>query len=164
MRRHPAEPANTSSHGKLLQGLHGVVIGVGVQYLDGGGELIARLGVPTPQAQRTSGDGLSPGSGPGLAALQVMVTGPARVLDRSGIAGVGDGGFRGTFPQPANILLSVRGVPALGALLAEFGGGGIAAGGTGGGTGPLGALGGPDQRSYGLVSDLFRCRDRRVWR
>ena len=50
----------------MFQGADGVGVGICPQDLQGGGELLARLGVAAPPAQRLSGDGLGAGGGPGL--------------------------------------------------------------------------------------------------
>ena len=113
---------------ELLQGAHRVGVGIGAQHVQGGGELLARLGEAAPHAQRPPGDDLGAGRRAGLAALQVIVAGTARVLDRRGVVGAGDGGFCGAFPQ----LRRQSGSPVLARVrVGELGGGGVAGGGAG---------------------------------
>ena len=90
-------PANTSS-GQLAQGADGVGVGVGAQDSQGGGELLARLGVPTRLAQGLPGRGLRPGRSPGFASVHVAEARAFSVLDCPVPLGASGSRNRGPLP------------------------------------------------------------------
>ena len=60
--------------------------------------MLAGFGVPSRMAQRAPGDGLGAGGAPDLPGPLVVIAGPARMLDRRGVVGIGDGGSCGPLP------------------------------------------------------------------
>src|SRR5207302_1168058 len=89
----------------------------------------------------------------------VVITGLARMLDRRGVVGIGDGGFGGPLPELAGVVLRVSGrTVRLATVQEQAGRAGVAGGGTGGGAGPLGPLGRADQGGDGLAADLADVR------
>ena len=69
------------------------------QHRHGSGQLLARLGVPTPAAQRLPGDRLGAGRCPGVAALPVQLPCLGGLLGRVGVIGTRVGGLGGVLPQ-----------------------------------------------------------------
>jgi hypothetical protein len=139
---------------EFLQSAYGIGVRVRAQDLNGGGELLARLGVTTPVAQGPPGCGLGASGGPGLTPSQVVIASAAGLLDRHGEVRDGGSGVGRADPQRPRIRLIVRGPSRRDTGRPEFGGGGVAGRGSGGGAGPHGALGGADQGGYGLVANL----------
>ena len=71
------------------------------QDVHGSSELIMRLGQTAPELQGLASEGPRTGSRPGLATLEVVVLGLARLLDGQPPVAIGYGLAGGTLPQHA---------------------------------------------------------------